>query len=117
MISARFTEGVRGKRAVEGRFVDADVSRPASSQEAVAKRAQELAAKSDRPARRAPGITLGPLTPSLDGDAIAIQVRRRASIDRAKRTLRVDDQRRQAGLETLIHAEIPTSAQEYLEGR
>src|SRR5678816_2982462 len=43
------TEGVRGKRAVEGRFVDAAF--PTSQfKDAVAKRARELAAKSDRPA-------------------------------------------------------------------
>ncbi len=62
------TEGVRGKRAVEGRFVDA-VYPTSKFQEAVAKRAQALAAKSDRPAS-GPGITLGPLSPAIDGDAI-----------------------------------------------
>ncbi len=62
------TEGVRGKRAVEGRFVDATY--PTSKfQESVAKHAQNLAAKSDRP-KSGPGITLGPLSPSIDGDAI-----------------------------------------------
>src|SRR5687767_15731925 len=49
-------EGVKGKRAVEWRLVDAVV--PASRfKEAVAKRALELAAKSDRPST-GPGITL-----------------------------------------------------------
>ena len=52
------SEGVRGKRAVDGRFVDA--AYPTSKfQEAIAKHAQALAAKSDRPAS-GPGITLGP---------------------------------------------------------
>jgi len=77
------TEGVRGKRAVEGRFVDATY--PTSKfQEAVAKRAQELAAQSDRPAS-GPGITLGPLAPSIDGDVIQYKYVK-GSIDRAKRT-------------------------------
>jgi benzoyl-CoA-dihydrodiol lyase len=77
------TEGVRGKRAVEGRFVDA-VYPTSKFQEAVAKRAQELAAKSDRPAS-GPGITLGPLSPSIDGDVIQYKYVK-GSIDRAKRT-------------------------------
>ena len=77
------TEGVRGKRAVEGRFVDATF--PTSKfQEAVAKRAQELAALSDRPKSGA-GITLGPLSPAIDGDVIQYKYVK-GSIDRAKRT-------------------------------
>ena len=77
------TEGVRGKRAVEGRFVDA-VYPTSKFQEAVAKRAQELAAKSDRP-ESGPGITLGPLSPAIDGDTIQYKYVKGA-IDRAKRT-------------------------------
>jgi len=77
------TEGVRGKRAVEGRFVDA-VFPTSKFQEGVARRAQELAAKSDRPAS-GPGITLGPLSPSVDGDTIQYKYVKGA-IDRAKRT-------------------------------
>jgi benzoyl-CoA-dihydrodiol lyase len=76
------TEGLRGKRAVEGRFVDA-VYPTSKFAEAVAKRSQELAAKSDRP-KAGPGIALGPLTPSLDGDAIAYKYVK-GSIDRVKR--------------------------------
>ena len=77
------TEGVRGKRAVEGRFVDATY--PTSRfQDAVAKRALELAAMSNRPAS-GPGITLGPLSPSIDGDVIQYEYVK-GSIDRAKRT-------------------------------
>ncbi len=61
-------EGVRGKRAVEGRFVDAVI--PTSKfQEGVTKRAQELAALSDRP-KTGPGISLSPLMPVVDGDRI-----------------------------------------------
>jgi benzoyl-CoA-dihydrodiol lyase len=77
------TEGVRGKRAVEGRFVDAGY--PTSKfQDAVAKHAQALAAKSDRPAA-GPGVTLGPLSPAIDGDVIHYRYVKGA-IDRAKRT-------------------------------
>ncbi|HET9705611.1 MAG TPA: 2,3-epoxybenzoyl-CoA dihydrolase [Vicinamibacterales bacterium] len=77
------TEGVRGKRAVEGRFVDATY--PTSKfQEAVAKHAADLAAKSDRP-KSGPGVTLGPLSPTIDGDVIQYQYVK-GSIDRAKRT-------------------------------
>src|SRR5213592_1997387 len=54
------TEGLRGKRAVEGRFVDA-VYPTSKFQESVAKHAQALAAKSDRPASGA-GVTLGRLS-------------------------------------------------------
>ena len=77
------TEGVRGKRAVEGRFVDATY--PTSKfQESVARHAQALAAKSDRPAS-GPGITLGPLSPSIDGDVVQYRYVK-GVIDRAKRT-------------------------------
>jgi len=77
------TEGVRGKRAVEGRFVDA-IYPTSKFQEAVAKRAQELATKSDRPAS-GPGITLGPLSPAIDGDVIQYKYVK-GIIDRVKRT-------------------------------
>ncbi|MCS5688668.1 MAG: 2,3-epoxybenzoyl-CoA dihydrolase [Acidimicrobiales bacterium] len=52
-------EGVRGKRAVEWRFVDAVYAR-SRFDEAVAQRAADLAASSDRPSS-GPGVTLGPL--------------------------------------------------------
>src|SRR5687768_14080815 len=52
-------EGVKGKRAVEWRLVDA-VYPTSQFKQRVATRAQELAAKSDRPAT-GPGITLTPL--------------------------------------------------------
>jgi benzoyl-CoA-dihydrodiol lyase len=77
------TEGVRGKRAVEGRFVDA-VYPTSKFQEAVAKHAQARAAKSDRP-RSGPGVTLGPLTPAIDGDTIRYKYVK-GVIDRTKRT-------------------------------
>jgi len=77
------TEGVRGKRAVDWRFVDK--AWPTSQfKEGVATRARELAAMSDRPAS-GPGIALGPLSPSIDGDTIRYKYVTGA-IDRAKRT-------------------------------
>jgi benzoyl-CoA-dihydrodiol lyase len=76
------TEGIRGKRAVEWRLVD-KVFPTSQFKEAVAKRAQELAATSDRPSS-GPGITLGPLNPSIDGDTIQYKYVR-GTIDRTKR--------------------------------
>src|SRR5437762_11053499 len=56
-------EGVKGKRAVEWKLVDG-VYPTSKFKEAVAKRAQELAATSDRPSS-GPGITLNPLNPTV----------------------------------------------------
>ena len=75
------TEGVRGKRAVEGRFVDA-VYPTSKFQESVAKHAQALAAKSDRPAS-GPGAKLGALAPAINGDTIHTPMSRARSIDRS----------------------------------
>jgi len=75
-------EGVKGKRAVDWRLVDA-VYPTSQFTQRVATRALELAAKSDRPAN-VPGITLTSLTPRLTDNAItysAVDVR----FDREKR--------------------------------
>ena len=61
-------EGVRGKRAVEWRLVDA-VYPTSQFKERVARRAKELAAQSDRPAS-GPGIALGPLNPTVADDSL-----------------------------------------------
>jgi benzoyl-CoA-dihydrodiol lyase len=82
-VFSTLVEGVRGKRAVEWRLVD-KVSPASQFKETVAKRAAELAAASDRPDSGA-GITLAPLNPTIDGDAISYRYVR-GSIDRAKRT-------------------------------
>ena len=76
-------EGVKGKRAVDWRLVDA-VYPTSQFKQRVAARAQELAATSDRPAA-GPGITLTPLTPKVTDDtltysAVSLQ------IDRDKRS-------------------------------
>ncbi len=75
-------EGVKGKRALAWGLVDA-ISRPSQFGAAVARRAQELAAGSDRPAA-GPGLTLSPLQPRVSGTAIAytwVHV----ALDRARR--------------------------------
>jgi benzoyl-CoA-dihydrodiol lyase len=62
-------EGVRGKKAVEWRLVDETV--PNSKwQEAIAARAKEFAARSDRP-EGATGIKLPPLERRIEGNAVA----------------------------------------------
>jgi benzoyl-CoA-dihydrodiol lyase len=61
-------EGVKGRRAVEWRLVDA-VYPTSQFKERVAKRAAELAALSDRPAT-GPGITLGPLNPTVSDNLV-----------------------------------------------
>ena len=61
-------EGIKGKRAVEWRLVDA--AYPTSQfKDRVAKRAQELAHLSDRPSA-GPGIALGPLAPQVADDCV-----------------------------------------------
>jgi benzoyl-CoA-dihydrodiol lyase len=75
-------EGVKGKRAVDWGLVDAIA--PASRfKEAVAKRAGELAARSDRPAE-GPGVTLGPLNAQESADAVTYSSVS-LTIDRPKR--------------------------------
>jgi benzoyl-CoA-dihydrodiol lyase len=62
-------EGIRGKKAVDWRLVD-HVAPASKFAEAVAGRAKELAAKSDRPGD-AQGVKLGPLARTITGDAIS----------------------------------------------
>jgi len=61
-------EGIKGKRAVEWRLVDA-VYPTSQFKERVARRANELAQLSDRPSA-GPGIRLGPLAPEVTDDAV-----------------------------------------------
>jgi len=61
-------EGVKGKRAVEWRLVDA-VYPTSQFKQRVATRAQELASRSDRPAS-GPGITLTPLRPEITDTSV-----------------------------------------------
>jgi benzoyl-CoA-dihydrodiol lyase len=61
-------EGVKGRRAVEWGLVDA-VAPASRFKEAVAARAQALAARSDRPTA-GPGVRLGPLAPDEADDRV-----------------------------------------------
>jgi benzoyl-CoA-dihydrodiol lyase len=61
-------EGVKGRRAVEWKLVD-KVFPTSQFKDAVARRARELAALSDRPAS-GPGIALGPLNPTVTDSEI-----------------------------------------------
>ena len=75
-------EGIKGRRAVEWRLVDA-VHATSRFKEKVAQRAMELASESDRPASE-PGIALGPLDPIVADDSLkysAVQL----ELDRDKR--------------------------------
>jgi benzoyl-CoA-dihydrodiol lyase len=75
-------EGIKGKRAVEWRLVDAVV--PSSKfKEAVAKRAGELAAASDRP-KVGPGIALNPLNATITPEGYTYSSVT-VTFDRAKR--------------------------------
>src|SRR3954469_16088625 len=75
-------EGVKGKRAVEWKLVDA-VYPTSQFKEAVQKRAKELAATSDRPAA-GPGISLTPLTPAITDSSVTYSAVS-LEIDRDKR--------------------------------
>jgi benzoyl-CoA-dihydrodiol lyase len=75
-------EGVRGRRAVEWRLVD-EVVPPSAWREAVARRASEFAARSDRP-EGAVGVALTPLVREVRDEAIVYQ-HVRVALDRAGR--------------------------------
>ena len=77
-------EGVKGRRAVEWGLVDA-VHPTSRFKDAVARRAAELAASSDRPGGR--GIALEPLEPAVTGD----ELRYRHLALRLDRTRRIAD--------------------------
>jgi benzoyl-CoA-dihydrodiol lyase len=76
-------EGVRAQRAHEWRLIDAH-AKPQAFAGSVQRRALELAAGSDRPAD-ARGITLGPLTRTVDAAGMHYQYVD-ASVDRRART-------------------------------
>ena len=76
-------EGVKGKRAVEWRLVDA-VAPTSRFAEEVDRRARDLAARSDRPAG-IQGITLGPLNPTVTDHEVAYSAVT-LTMDRARRT-------------------------------
>ncbi len=75
-------EGVRGKKAVDWRLVDA-IAKPQQFAAAVQERALSLAAKSDRPAD-GKGVTLTPLQRTIEADALRYS-HVSVTIDRSKR--------------------------------
>jgi benzoyl-CoA-dihydrodiol lyase len=75
-------EGVRGKKAVEWRLVDA-IAKPAVFAQTIQQRALELAAGSDRPAN-AKGVPLTPLSRVIEADALRY-THVTVEIDRVKR--------------------------------
>jgi benzoyl-CoA-dihydrodiol lyase len=79
-------EGVKGKRAVEWKLVDA-VAPASRFAEAVARRARDLAAKSDRPSS-GPGIVLTPLAPRVGDDSFDYSAVSGA-IDRTRRAVTI----------------------------
>ena len=81
-VFATVAEGVKGKRAVEWRLVDA-VYPTSQFKERVTERAQKLALMSDRPAS-GPGVQLGPLRPEITDDRIHYS-HVRIDIDRHRR--------------------------------
>lgn len=83
-IFSTLVEGVKGKRAVEWRLVDAVHSR-SRFQEAVTERVTELAAQSDRPEQES-GITLESVEPVIS-DTKIVYSSVTLSFDRPKRTV------------------------------
>ncbi len=82
-IFGTLAEGVKGKRAVEWRLVDAVY--PASKfKDAVRQRALELAKQSDRPAS-GPGVALNPLNAKVSDDGSVEYSSVSYQVDRAKR--------------------------------
>jgi benzoyl-CoA-dihydrodiol lyase len=75
-------EGVRGKKAVEWRLVDA-IAKPAAFAQTVKERALAMAAQSDRPAN-AKGVALTPLARTIEANALRYS-HVSVDIDRAKR--------------------------------
>ena len=98
-------EGVKGRRAVEWRLVDA-VAPTSQFKDRVARRAVELAASSDRPAQGS-GITLGRLAPAVAGDDLEYS-RVSLGIDRANRvgtlTVRAPEAAQPATPEQILEA-------------
>jgi benzoyl-CoA-dihydrodiol lyase len=76
-------EGIRGQRAVDWRLID-EIAPRSKYHDAIAARAAQAVAQSDRPAR-AQGITLTPLQRTIDGDTVRYSTLS-VEIDRNSRT-------------------------------
>jgi benzoyl-CoA-dihydrodiol lyase len=101
-------EGIKGKRAVEWRLVDA-VFPATKFKEAVRERATRLAGESDRPAS-GPGVVLGPLNATVTADALeysAVSV----TIDRAKRVATVTMRAPESPVESTVDAIVAAGDQ------
>src|SRR5262245_56011578 len=98
-------EGVKGRRAVEWRLVDA-VYPTSQFKDRVSKRALELANASDRPTA-GPGISLHPLNPRMDGDTVEYSSVT-LQIDRARRvatlTVRGPEQDEPTNVDEIVKA-------------
>src|SRR5262245_56854022 len=98
-------EGVKGKRAVDWKLVDATA--PSSRfKEEVANRAKALASKSDRPVS-GPGVALTPLNPVVEADAVRYSSVTLA-LDRSRRvatiTVRAPEGRIESEVDTILAA-------------
>jgi benzoyl-CoA-dihydrodiol lyase len=103
-------EGVRGKRAVEWRLVDA-VYPTSQFKDRVAKRAQELAATSDRPSDAA-GIRLNPLNVQ-ESDAGVTYSTVTLEIDRTRRAATLTVRGPEAGSQPASPDEIVAAGDQY----
>jgi benzoyl-CoA-dihydrodiol lyase len=100
-------EGVKGKRAVEWRLVDAVY--PASRfKDAVAQRARELAAGSDRPGGQ--GVAFNPLAPAVTPDSL-VYSSVSVAFDRAKRTATITVRAPEAPVESTVDAIVAAGDQ------
>ena len=87
-VFATLSEGLKGKRAVEWRLVDATAPRSKFA-ELVADRAKKLAARAEAeaPGRKGPGVTLDALEPAISDDGASVRYRHvELSVDAAHRT-------------------------------
>jgi benzoyl-CoA-dihydrodiol lyase len=105
-IFGTLAEGVKGKRAVEWRLVDA-VYPLSKFKESVAKRALELAAQSDRPAS-GPGVALNPLNAQVSDNGSVEYSSVSYQVDRAKRvatiTVRAPQQKVEQDVDAILKA-------------
>ncbi len=105
-IFGTLAEGVKGKRAVEWRLVDA-VYPLSKFKDAVKQRATELAARSDRPAS-GPGVALNPLNSKVSEDGSVEYSSVSYQVDRARRvatiTVRAPQQAVEQDVDAILRA-------------
>ena len=101
-IFGTLAEGVKGKRAVEWRLVDA-VYPSSKFKDAVKTRALQLAEQSDRPSS-GPGVTLNPLNAQVAENGSIEYSSVSLAVDRAKRTAVITVRAPKAAVESSIDA-------------